>query len=64
VADLKTKPSDADVQAFLASVPDEGRRRDAIAICALMDDHRRAAHDVGNQHRRLRPVPLPLRQRP
>jgi hypothetical protein len=38
VAEPKTKPTDADVQAFLASPPDERRRSDATAICALMEE--------------------------
>ena len=38
MAELKTKPHDGDVQAFLASVPDERRRGDAIAVCALMEE--------------------------
>jgi hypothetical protein len=38
VAELKTKANDGDVRAFLASVPDETRRSDALAVCALMED--------------------------
>jgi hypothetical protein len=36
VTELKTKPSDDDVEVFLASVEDEGRRADAQAVCALI----------------------------
>lgn len=38
MAELKTKPSDGDVDAFLDAVPDERRRHDAKAVCALMSD--------------------------
>ena len=36
MAELKTQPTDDDVEAFLASIPDERRRADARAVCALM----------------------------
>ncbi len=32
----RTLPSEADVEAFLASVPDERRREDARAVCRIM----------------------------
>lgn len=32
----KTRPTDADVDAFLAAVPDPQRRADALAVAALM----------------------------
>ncbi|HUG83115.1 MAG TPA: hypothetical protein VMM13_01050 [Euzebya sp.] len=32
----KTVPTVADVEAFLAAVPDERRRRDAQEVCRLM----------------------------
>lgn len=35
-AELKTKPSEASVEAFLAGVEPPGRREDANAICAMM----------------------------
>ena len=38
VAELKTQPTDGDVEAFLAGIPDEGRRADARAVCALMSE--------------------------
>ena len=38
VAELKTQPTDGDVEAFLAAISDERRRADARAICALMSD--------------------------
>jgi hypothetical protein len=34
---VKTKPSDADVTAFLDAVPDERRRAEGHAMCALME---------------------------
>lgn len=34
----KTRPTAANVETFLAAVPDEGRRRDAHALVALMRD--------------------------
>jgi Domain of unknown function (DU1801) len=37
MAELKTQPSDRDVDAFLESVPDTHRRADAIKICELME---------------------------
>lgn len=37
MAELKTKPSDADVRGFIDSVPDETRRRDSHAICDLFE---------------------------
>lgn len=37
MAELKTKPTDADVDAFLAAVPHERRRADALAVRAMMD---------------------------
>jgi hypothetical protein len=36
MAELKTSRNDDDVEAFLAEVPDPGRRADAVAVCALM----------------------------
>jgi len=36
MAELKTRPTDADVTAFLDSVPDERKRSDAHTVCALM----------------------------
>jgi Domain of unknown function (DU1801) len=38
MAEQKTRPSDADVDAFLDAVPDDRRRADARALCALMAD--------------------------
>jgi hypothetical protein len=34
----KTLPTDADVEVFLASVPDETRRADARRLCELLAD--------------------------
>lgn len=36
MAELKTKPNDASVDAFIESIPDEGKRRDSRAILDLM----------------------------
>ena len=36
MAELKTKPHDGDVEAFLESVENEGRRADAYEVLALM----------------------------
>ncbi len=38
MAELKTKKNDESVQAFLESVPDERKRRDAFAILELMQE--------------------------
>ena len=38
MAELKTQRIDGDVEAFLAEIPDERRRADARAICALMTE--------------------------
>ena len=38
MAELKTQPTDGDVESFLAAIPDERRRADARAICALMSE--------------------------
>ena len=38
MAELKTKANDGDVEAFLASVEDDGRRQDARDVLALMAD--------------------------
>jgi Domain of unknown function (DU1801) len=38
MAEQKTRPSGADVEAFLDAVPDDRRRADARALCALMAD--------------------------
>jgi hypothetical protein len=38
VAEPKTRPTDADVGAFLDSVADERRRADATALCRLMQE--------------------------
>jgi len=38
MAGPKTRPTDADVGAFLESVPDERRRDDAKAVCRLMQE--------------------------
>lgn len=37
MAENKTKPTGADVAAFLEAVPDRERREDAKALCALME---------------------------
>ena len=37
MAENKTKPTGADVAGFLEALPDEGRREDAKAICAMME---------------------------
>lgn len=36
MAELKTKPTDESVNAFLASIPDENRRQDCYTIVELM----------------------------
>ncbi|WP_147375379.1 hypothetical protein [Jiangella rhizosphaerae] len=36
MAELKTSRNDDSVEAFLAAVPDAGRRADAVAVCSLM----------------------------
>ena len=36
--DAKTKPTDVSVADFIAAVPHEGRRADAEALCALMQE--------------------------
>ena len=36
MAEPKTRRNDGDVAAYLASVPDQGRRADAEAVCELM----------------------------
>src|SRR3712207_2536617 len=38
MAEPKTRPLDADVDAFLESVPDERRRADARTVCRLMQE--------------------------
>jgi hypothetical protein len=38
VAEPKTRPTDADVGAFLESVPDERRREDAKTVCRLIQE--------------------------
>ncbi len=37
MAELKTKPSDDDVAAFIAAIPDETQRQDAATLAALME---------------------------
>lgn len=37
MAELKTKPTEADVRAFIDAVPDETRRRDGHTICDLFE---------------------------
>ena len=36
MAELKTTPNDGDVNTFLEGVENDRRRRDAVAVCALM----------------------------
>lgn len=36
MAELKTKPTDASVEAFLQSLPDEGKRRDSLILLQMM----------------------------
>jgi hypothetical protein len=36
VTEPKTRPTDADVDAFLAGIPDERRREDAVAVKEIM----------------------------
>jgi hypothetical protein len=38
MAELKTKPTDASVEAFLQSLPDERKRQDSFAILALLQE--------------------------
>jgi hypothetical protein len=38
MAELKTKPTDADVAAFLASIPDERKRRDSQALLQMLQE--------------------------
>lgn len=38
MAELKTQPTDASVQAFLDAIPDERKRQDAAAVLALMEE--------------------------
>lgn len=38
MSELKTKPTDASVEGFLAAVEPARRREDARAVCALMQD--------------------------
>lgn len=37
MAELKTQKNDGDVEAFLGSVEDPGRRADAQAVCAMLE---------------------------
>ncbi len=37
MAELKTRPTDADVSAFLDAVADDRRREDARTVCAMME---------------------------
>jgi hypothetical protein len=53
MAELKTKPTNQDVAAFLASIADPQKQADAHADGADAGDHRRAAEDVGVEHCRL-----------
>ena len=36
MSDLKTQPTDADVEAYLAAIPDPAMRADAEKVCAMM----------------------------
>lgn len=36
MAQLQTRPTGDDVDAFLAAIPDERRRADAVAVCELL----------------------------
>ena len=36
MAQLQTRPTGDDVDAFLAAIPDERRRSDAVAVCELL----------------------------
>lgn len=38
MADIKTKPTDRSVEAFLDSVPDEKKRRDSFAVLEMMKE--------------------------
>lgn len=38
MAELKTKENDGDVETFLARIEDERRRRDSLALVAIMKD--------------------------
>jgi hypothetical protein len=38
MAELKTKPTDQDVEIFLNSIPDEKKRKDCFTVLALMKD--------------------------
>lgn len=36
MAEIKTQPKDSDVQAFIASIPDERRRQESVVVDALL----------------------------
>ena len=60
MSELKTKATDGDVEAFLASIEDDARRADAHAVCALIAEAAKAppvmwgSAIVGFGHRTLR----------
>ena len=60
MAELKTKATDGDVEAFLASIEDDARRADAQVVCALIAKAAKAppvmwgSAIVGFGHRTLR----------
>ena len=60
MAEIKTQANDADVEAFLAAVPDEKRRADSLELLALMKRVTGADPVMwGTRHHRLRLAALP-----
>ena len=60
----KTTQTEASVEAYFAAIPDPARRADCEALAAMMQEGGgRAGEDVGAGHRRLRQLPLHVRER-
>jgi hypothetical protein len=66
MAELKTKLNGASVDDFLNAIKDEQVRKDCWTIVDIMQKATNAKPqtDVGRRHRRVRELPLQVRQRP
>ena len=62
MAENKTKLTEASVESYVAAIVDETRREDCAALAKIdVPGDEGEAQDVGDQHRRLRHLPLQIR---
>lgn len=63
MAEPKTKPTQVSVKEFLNQIPDKERREDCFTVVKIMEEITGDTEDVGTEHRRLRHLPVQIRER-